>query len=63
LDDGDASGFTGTLVMIRSGRAGHKEEAVVAVREQPPHRERKKNNLQEDVESTAPGKEGNAIHR
>jgi hypothetical protein len=46
------------------GQAGLKEGAVVAVREQPPQRERerKKNNLQEDVESTAPRKKGKVIH-
>jgi hypothetical protein len=41
---------------------------VVAVREQPQQRERererqKKNILQEDAESTTPGKEGKVIHR
>jgi hypothetical protein len=35
---------------------------VVAFREQPPQRERKKNNLQEDVESTDPRKDGKVIH-
>jgi hypothetical protein len=43
------------------GRVGHKEGAVVAVKEQPPQRKKKKN-LQENVESTAPGKEGKVIH-
>jgi hypothetical protein len=39
---------------------------MVAVREQPLQRERereRKENLQENVESTAPGKEGNVICR
>jgi hypothetical protein len=36
---------------------------VVAVREQPLQRERIKNDLQEDAESTDPGKEGKVIHR
>jgi hypothetical protein len=67
LDDGDASGFTGTLAVTRSGRGGLREGAVVAVKEQPPQRERErereKNSLQEDVESTASGKEGKVIHR
>jgi Skp family chaperone for outer membrane proteins len=38
-----------------------RREAVVAVREQPTQRKRV-NNLQEDVESTAPGKERKVIH-
>jgi hypothetical protein len=33
LDDGDTSGSTGTLAVNRSGRAGLKEGAVVAVEE------------------------------
>jgi hypothetical protein len=43
--------------------SGLKEGAVVVVREQPLHRERerKKSNLQEDVESTAPKKEEQAV--
>jgi hypothetical protein len=46
------------------GVSGLKEGVVVAVREQPPQREReKKNNLQEGIESTAPGKEEQAVHR
>jgi hypothetical protein len=36
---------------------------VVVVREQPLQREgERKNNLQEDAENTAPGKEGKVIH-
>jgi hypothetical protein len=39
--DGDASRFPGTLAVSRSGRAGLSDEAVLAVREQPPRREKR----------------------
>jgi hypothetical protein len=52
LDDADISGSTGTLAVSRSRRVAIRREQWE--RSENEHREKEKNNLKEDVESTAP---------